>query len=326
MKQTKKIIATMLATILLSTHLLSLSSVVKAEGENAGTQSGQSNTETVETPVEKRVTRAELNIDENKKNLSTVIENKDVEMKIVLDTSSTKYALYKNPTFEIEMPEEVEEVTLTDVKLLFEYELEIKESEVVTKNGKKIISFVLEGEQTEYFTDLDNDEENDTVIAKGATIVIKANITVKKMATSKTADVMLYYTNENTNLYESNSVDEQTGLQLVAEKGVTKDQINIVAQTGVTAATIITGYQENTEFVNMTSEEKQFIVSTMEEKKTLTIQGMILNNNAEEMEGVLILGRVPSQNTVQFESTEDLGSNFSLTMKKEIEVERNRNQ
>ena len=47
-----------------------------------------------------------------------------------------------------------------------------------------------------------NKKEVENVISKGANIVIKADITFKKLTPSANSNIYLYYTNENTDLFE----------------------------------------------------------------------------------------------------------------------------
>lgn len=277
------------------------------------------------------ITKAELIIDEGKQTLSTVTENKDIEMKIVLDTSSTVYALYKNPTFEIELPSYIEKVTLKDVNLLLDDELKIKDKRVVSKNGKQVITITLEGTQSKYFHRNTEQEENQNVITKGANIVIRADMLVKKLTPSRTENINLYYTNENTDLYEktytgqtSNSTVQKVAARTISTqetetKGVATASITFVAPTGVTAATTITGYDEQgTELDNLTDEKKESTIPVYGEAKTLTITGTIMNNYENSIGNIAILGRIPFQGNKKIDETEDLGSTFTTKLLTDI--------
>lgn len=336
MKQTKKMISGLLASMMLSTQLFSIGNSVMAQAEPSVIQKMAQNEQSVQEsiqeqniPMEERVTRAELSIDEDKKTLSTILENKDVEMKIVLDTSSTKYALYQNPTFEIEMPSSIETVTLNDVKLLLEEELTIKKTQVITKNEKQVIHLELAGEQTEYFNDFKQNIDTKNVIAKGANIVVNMNVTVKKLTTTQVDTVTLYYTNQKNNLYEetkpvSNGVKQVMQSIGIAEnktQGMTTDVVFLVAPTGVTAATKIEGYDGNHVLENLENETKQVMLSAGDTVKNATITGTVFNNDENTMEKIQILGRIPSQDTTNFENMESFGSNFSFQLLSEMTVQ-----
>ena len=94
------------------------------------------------------VSSAQISILEESQNLLTTAKNENVEMRVVLNTSNTKYALYKNPTLEIELPSQIEEINIKDVKLLLDDELKITNKQVITRNNKKVIQITLEGTQT----------------------------------------------------------------------------------------------------------------------------------------------------------------------------------
>lgn len=328
MKQTKKYIVLLITCMMLSIQVLSLQSSVMAAIEEQYNQKSQM---TQEIPMEERVTRAELNVDEDTQNLSTIMENKNVEMKVVLDTSSAKYALYKNPYFEIEMPSSVQKVTLKDVKLVLEDELKMKEAKVTSKNGKQVIQITLQGEQTKYFNSNLQNGLSKNVIAKGANIVIKANIIVKQLTPSKTEKAVLYYTNEKINRYEKTSTEMEqknplkVALQSVGvvaeEKGVATADFTIVAPSGVTAATTITMNEEETELLNLTNETKQFIIPSNQAKKRITITGTVFNSDEENMSKISILGRIPSKETTKVDSSDSLGSTFDLALLSDIKVE-----
>ena len=81
---------------------------------------GKTNTTTFEsttqTLLKEPETKVELEI--SKTNLTTVLENENVEIRAILDTSSVYNALFKNPTLKITFPAEVEKVTLNSTNLV----------------------------------------------------------------------------------------------------------------------------------------------------------------------------------------------------------------
>ncbi len=257
------------------------------------------------------VSKAEITISEESKNLSTVTENENVEIRVVLNTSSTEYALYKNPTLEIELPGEIEKVDIKDINILLDDELKIADEKVITKNNKQVIQITLKGTQTNYTETIKNVAKN--VIAKGANIIINANITLNKFAASKEEKITMYYTNENTNLYETST--EET-----IARGIATTNINIVAPNGVSAINRITGYDsQNSELISLNSENKQVTIPAKSEKKTINIQGIVTNNYENSIENVSILGRLPFENNKEVDG-EALGSTFTMPMVEKIKV------
>ena len=59
-------------------------------------------------------TTTEAKLELNRDSLSTIVSN-DLEMKLILKTDDESKDLYKNPTFEIELPEQVEEIQIDKI-------------------------------------------------------------------------------------------------------------------------------------------------------------------------------------------------------------------
>ena len=74
--------------------------------------------------------KAEISIEENK-TLSTVVENKEVGIRVVLDTSSLANSLYKNPTLKIVLPEAITKVDIQKASLIMDNGLTIQNLDFV---------------------------------------------------------------------------------------------------------------------------------------------------------------------------------------------------
>lgn len=302
-------------------------------------------TEKTNISLTEPVSKAEISIIEGKENLSTVVENKDVQIRIVLDTSSTENALYQNPTFEIELPEQVESIEIKDVNLFLEKELTLEQAKVVTKNGKKVIQITLEGTQTKYLDEQIRQTNQKNVITKGANIILNTDITLNDLATTATETLVMYYTNENTNLYENPYTEGQTKARAVqakvqtlsstntnttnttntsetvtpAEKGVATTELNLVAPTGVIASNSMEGYNGTPSTLTSISNQKQeAVIPTNSSKQDVTVTGIITNNYTNPIENVMILGRLPFADNTNMETGESLGSNFNMLLKEKI--------
>ena len=246
----------------------------------------------------------------------------------ILDTSNVYNALYKNPTVEIELPEYIETIDIKSSKLLFEDELKYKKAELIERDGKKVIRIEFEGTQTKYNT------ENSEI--KGATIVISADITLDKLTPRKNEQIVMYYTNENTNLYETSNIssenaEQNNGVNTVVRaaqtsnaqdvKGVVKADINYVVPTGVMTSAGISNYKEGqSEIISITDETKEVEISPFADKRTATVKGTITNNYTNPISGVSVLGRFPSQGNKKIDSSDDLGNTTTFNVTKAISV------
>lgn len=268
-----------------------------------------------EITLEEPVTKAQISI--AKENLSTVITNKDVDINVVLDTSTIQNALYKNPVIEIQMPEQIKRVEIRDVSIILDEELKVKDQKVISKNGKQIIQITLEGIQTNYYSN--NTEEQKNVIAKGANIIIKTDLTLDPLAPSAKEKVQMYYTNENTDLYENTYEIKQA--RTVTKIGEAETNLNIVAPTGLVTANSMSGFdEENTELMNIEKTKKEQTIKTGGSQKTVTVKGIVTNNYDNSLENVFILGRTPVQGNKAIDDTTDLGNTFTMAMTKKLET------
>lgn len=271
---------------------------------------------TTELEVTEPVTKAEISIDAE--SLSTIVENKDVELRVLLDTSSIENALYKNPTLQVVLPENIEKIEIKSTNILLDDELKIKESKVYEQDGRKGILVSLEGTQTKYADNGTTNKNEENVIAKGANIVIKADITFKKFAPSANSDILLYYTNENSNLYEKTVA--QGKARTANQIGLASTKIEIVSPNGVVTENNMSGYNGTKTISNTETETKIDTINVNDEAKEVTIGGTIVNNYANSIENVFVLGRLPFNGNTKIDGTEELGSNFTMSMKEKISV------
>ncbi len=267
---------------------------------------GKTNTTTYtawkEMSMQEPVTKAELFV--TPQNLSTIVKNEDVEIRVILNTSNTDYALYKNPVFEIELPKEITKVELKSINLLLEEELKIKSSEVIDRDGKQVIKVVLEGTQTKYYNNI-----NQTEISNGANIVIKADLTLDKFTSNKTETISMAYKNENMEI-ESTEIT-----------GEVSTKVNLVAPSGLTATNNISDYAENSSPVIAISDEVQEVnIPVHSDSREMTIGGTIINNYTNDISNVVILGRLPAKDNKNVDTNASLGSNFNITLSQKISI------
>lgn len=111
----------------------------------------------------------------------------DVEFNVKLLTSEAKHNLFKNPSIEIKLPDEVEKVILEKESIIYGNGLKV--TSVSYNQDTKKISLVLEGEQKEYFQN---------GIADGTSVTIPATIILSQDIESRNADINVAYTNAKT--------------------------------------------------------------------------------------------------------------------------------
>ena len=217
----------------------------------------------VKTKLEETTTEAYLEI--NKSELSTVIEN-DVEIKAVLKSKSELNDLYRNPVLKIQFPEEIEQITVSNISMLYEDELSIKNAYL---NGKEL-TIEIQGEQTHY---------SESAV-EGPTIIINGKLKLNRKTATKDTQIVMSYSNEKAKAYTNDAK-------------ATKD-IKIVAPTDVTTVTTIE--QLGIEEVNQDS-TKEVMLERGTKAKEITPKIEVINNKSNAIKDIKVLGTFPTGTT-----------------------------
>ena len=217
----------------------------------------------VKTKLEETTTEANLEV--NKSELSTVIEN-DVEIKAVLKSKSELNDLYKNPVLKIQFPEEIEQITVNNISMLYEDELSIKNAHL---NGKEL-TIEIQGEQTHY---------SESAV-EGPTIIINGKLKLNRKTATKDTQIVMSYSNEKAKAYTNDAK-------------ATKD-IKIVAPTDVTTVTTIE--QLGVEEVNQDT-TKEVMLERGTKAKEITPKIEVINNKSNAIKDIKVLGTFPTGTT-----------------------------
>ena len=131
--------------------------------------------------LEETTTKVDMTI-----NKEVINHEENVEIKLELNNTKESSDLYKNPKFNIELPEYIEKAKIERTEILFEEELKTKRVEAIkNEDGKQEIQIELEGTQTKF---------NTIPNTKGTTIIIQAKLTASKTGEGK---AKLQVINEN---------------------------------------------------------------------------------------------------------------------------------
>lgn len=211
-------------------------------------------------------TTTEARLEINRNTLSTIVAN-DIEMKLILKTDEESKDLYRNPSFTIELPEQVESIQINSIDVLYEEELTIAN---YTVDGR-YITIQMQGEQTAY--------KSQSV--EGANIIINATINVNRTSIAKPEAINVTYTNEKANVYGNNE-----------EIGRISQEIEIVAPKDVTVINRIDALD-----VETIGEEETTSVSLQRgtDATQMEISFEIINNNEENVDNVSMLGTFPTR-------------------------------
>lgn len=233
-----------------------------------------------------------IDLEVNKKELTTVVTNENVEIRAVLDTSSVYNALYKDTVLKIILPSEIKDVKLKGTNILLANGLKLKSAKVTDEDGHKVINVVIEGTQTKYAINAEY---------KGAIVVLNTDLTLDTLSGSGTEKIIMQYANGNE----------------VATKneGTLEKEIDIVAPTGVVASTAIDNYKDNAgEVQSVSGEAKTVDIDANSQNRVATIKGAVVNNYPNEISNIAVLGRIPAQGNKEIDSDKELGSTFTIPL------------
>jgi len=247
--------------------------------------------------LQKPKTDAELTI--SRKNLSTISENRDIELSIKLNNNNEENDLYKNPSFKIIFPEYIENIDITNIAIAnAENIFTVSESNISKDNkGRTVLEIKLVGNQTTY---------NTNNLSNGTNIIINSNIKLNLYAPSKTENIELEYYNENATEYKNKS---ESGL------GKASTEISIKAPTGMVSINKTSNYEDTGKTI--TSVEQGTVTDKIEifdEEKIATMDIIVMNNNENQCNGIKILGRIPFKGNKDFKTGKDLGTTIDTTL------------
>ncbi len=219
-------------------------------------------------------TKTEAKLEVSNTSLSTLQANNDVQFILTLKSDDAQYDLYKNPTIQIVLPQELNIDVKKTAQLNFEDEIKISKIGLQNReDGKKAIILELSGEQTNFAGSL----------AQGIQIAIIADITIANTVPSKDEKIELTYTNENR----------------PAEQFTDEVPIKINSKHGVLMTNKLENYSNSGETIE-TNDDKvvNAKLDTNEEAKLAKRTINVINNYEEPIKDVSILGKIGDEEEI----------------------------
>lgn len=256
-------------------------------------------------PLEETVTKSKISI--NREKLSTLVKNEDIEMTIELGNDDETSDFYIDPSFEIQLPQEVTNVEIVDAKVLFDEELTIKNVEFIQKNGVPMIKVNLDGVQTKF---------SNGVVANGTNIVLKVNIELNNLAPSSEQEIKMYYYNSNAQSYD-NGIETEAG-----SAGLSTAKIEIIAPTGMITINGMQNYDgKGNTLRTLNQGDVLEQVETYRPARIIKMNISAINNTGNTCSDVVILGRIPFAGNRDLETGEDLGTTLDTYLRGYIRAE-----
>ena len=248
----------------------------------------------------------------NNQNLSTVVTNENVELRVILKTNDITCDLYKNPTVEIVLPNYIKQINIKDINLLFDDELTIKEyNTYVNETENIVINVTMQGEQTKY---------SGNEVSKGANLIINVDIALKNLTPTRNDVMKVYVTNELATAYE-NALQQTTYRARTIQKGYSEVALNAVAPVGIVTTTEIIGYNlKNEKITSINGNETIGKLDVKKARRTATVNMNVINNYQNKVNNMVVLGRILTNSSKNADTLEDFGSNLESNMASTLNV------
>jgi len=258
---------------------------------------------------EKSYTKAEISM--NTPQLSTILDNENVELKIELYNNNENSDLYINPEFEVVFPSYVKEVEVKAVNLLYEEGLRVKNI-ALFKDGNNIqrMKIELEGVQTQF---------SSSEITNGTNIIINTKIVVDDYTPKKVDQLKMYYFNQGVTNYQaqtdwkiSSAIPE--GI-IRTTNGFDVQVFSFQAPSGFITANGIENYDGLGSVIETIKQGEVTAKAEMGEiPRDVVMTLAALNNTGNDCTDVVMLGRVPNPEATDVITGEKLKTNKNTTM------------
>lgn len=243
------------------------------------------------TKLEEPSQKVSIELENNR--LSTVTTNEAVAIGVTLENDSIDDVMFINPNFKVILPQHVESVEVLTVEVMFDDELKVAETKTYDNDdGTKTIEVQLEGTQTTF----------NNPIAKGATIVIAADITLEKTTPTMNTEIKVIAQNGDENKTTSEN----------------KVSVKFVAPSGVITTNSVIGYNGNEKLEVVNGEAKEVLIPAKSTEKELTFEMNIINNYENTLSNAVILGRTMFKGNKDVDTLQDLGTTMNIPMSSKI--------
>ena len=242
-----------------------------------------------ETTLVDTVTTPNIMLDRD--SLSTLSRNENVEIRIELNNDKENTDPYGNSTFDILMPEYVENVEVTNATLAYAEGLNIANTEVLKNEaGRFVIRVTLSGKQ---------ESLNTGVLTNGTNIEIYANIDVNLYAPAKEAEMVLHVSNE----FMTNTVEDKIV------------KLYYSAPTGLVTVNSTSNYNNiGSVLTSIRQGIKTDLIDIYSDAKVAKMELIIMNNNGNTVSNIAILGRIPFEGVKDILSGNDLGTTLDTRL------------
>ena len=230
---------------------------------------------------------------------STNIEN-EVSFNIDLDTTSEKYELFKEPSFEILLPSMIKDVEIDSVTLLNKNGLSLDTWNVVEKeNGNKSIVVNLKGAQQEF---------NPGASLPGTKIIIDTKLSVNDLTPTGATNIKMTYTN---------GTKTKTAYEMEGETSFSCEA-SYYSNAGIISLTQVDNYNnEGEKIYHLENDSPIGRLDTNGDEKIASMDVTFVNNYNKDVNNVVVIGRIPAIGMV-YSNLEKVNTTFDTRLKDRI--------
>lgn len=269
---------------------------------------------TVTNEVGFESTVTDINFVMNTSNLSSMKVNENVEFRIELMNDSETSDFYRNPTFEIVFPDYIKEVNINTVNMLYKNGLSILDYVVLNENGRLKLRINVEGTQEGY---------NFSSMTNGTNIIIDANIVVDELAPRRDDIIKVYYYNELATNYKTEthwSISKALPANIYKiTNGYNSTFFSYQTPTGFIASNGVENFDNTGSKIQTVMQGKVLGKIDMNAGARIVTMNLAAVNNTENMcSDVVMIGRIPSQESTDVITGEKLDTNINTQLVGEI--------
>ena len=205
----------------------------------------------------------------NKQKLSTITENKNIEIVATLETNDESKDLYKNPKINIVFPKEITNLNVQITDVYMNGLKIVNKNQTKNSNGNIVLEIELSGEQKKYNSDLVNVE-----------IHLYGSIAINKNTPTKDAKVEMNYTNEN---------GKEDSYKVSTE-------VTLESQYGLMLYNKMENFNSKGDILETVDDTKtEARLNNGKENVTSKVTTTLINNYNKELKNVEIIGKLPSK-------------------------------
>lgn len=260
-------------------------------------------------------------VNTNRKELSTIQKNENVEFVIALNNDKLLSDVYGQTVLEMLLPQGIKDVNLKSVNIIHGNGLKISTKRLVKIGSQYAIQIVLSGVQNGLSTGHLNN---------GTNIIINTDITLDQWSESKDLKYNVTYCNTLATNY-ARKINWNMSSTFVNFKeygnGIVQGDIKFVAPEGLVLVNSFSKYNKKNETVfSINQGYREGKLDILSGRRNISGNIHLLNNRGEDVTEPVILGRIPNKLNNDIFTNKTLGTTFDTILTEKLTTSNNKVQ